>query len=173
MSPDGIVTVEVHHHIVRPDSPLHFDLSGVWERACSATVAGTQVLTLAPEDLLAHLCIHFFLDRRFSSRGALGQLCDTSKAMLHYGDRLDWDLFAREGKQRNLAGPVHCALFAVKELLGTAPPEKALKELEPRVFNPAMAQDFIDARLHRKAAPGGKALARPWTGEPEGKLHSS
>ena len=146
-SPDGIVTVEIHRHIVRPDSPLHFNLSGLRDRAPEATIAGAQALVLAPEDLITHLCIHFFLDRRYSSRAALGQLCDISETIQHYESVLDWELFCREAQKNNHSGPLHSALFAAKAMLGTSPPEFVLKSLEPPVFNPDMAELFHKNRV--------------------------
>jgi hypothetical protein len=146
-SPDGIVTVEIHRHIVRSDSPLHFDLSGLWDRARETAIAGTPAFGLAPEDLITHLCIHFFLDRRYSSRVALGQLCDISEAIQQYQSVLDWELFCREAQKRNHSGPLHSALFATRALLGTSPPDFVLRSLEPPAFNPDMAALFHKNRV--------------------------
>jgi len=146
-SPDGIVTVEIHRHIVRTDSPLHFNIFDLRGRARETTIAGAHGLVLAPEDLITHLCIHFFLDRRYSSRVALGQLCDISEAIQHYESVLDWDLFCQEAHRNSHSGPLHSALWATKTLLGTSPPESVLTSLEPQVFDPAMAELFNKNRV--------------------------
>ena len=149
VSPDQMVPIEIHRHIVESDSPFHFDLAGFWTRAHGATIAGMQALALAPEDQLTHLCLNCFLDRKYRSSGALGQLCDISETILHYSDTLDWDLFNHEAQRHNLAGPIYCILHTVRELTGTAPPGNVLKALEPESFSAGMAQRFIEKRVLR------------------------
>lgn len=149
VSPDQMVPIEIHRHIVESDSPFHFELAGFWTRARGAAIAGTQALVLAPEDQLTHLCLNCFLDRKYRSSGALGQLCDISETILHNWDTVDWDLFNYEAHQHNLAGPIYCTLFTVKELTGTAPPGNVLKDLEPESFSVGMAQRFIEKRVLR------------------------
>ena len=147
LDPDRFVKFEIHRHIIRADNPLHFDLAGFWVRARPIAIAGAHALIPGPEDLLIHLCINFFLDRHNRSRGALGQVVDISETVLHYKDVLDWDLFAREVHQHNLAGPIYCALLATDKLLETTPPEDVLRNLRPVAFSPDLASRFIDRRV--------------------------
>ncbi len=149
VSPDQMVPIEVHRHIVESTSPFHFDLAGFWTRAQGATVAGAQALVLGPEDQLTHLCLNCFQNRKYRSSGALGQLCDISETILHYWDTLDWDLFSQVAHQNNLAGPIYCMLLTVRELTGTAPPGNVLEGLKPEGFSVGMAQRFIEKRVLR------------------------
>ena len=69
---DGTAAFEIHSHLVTRDSPLRFDLSGLWDRAKQVSMLDEDVLIPAPEHMLIHLAIHFFLDRRFRSYAASG-----------------------------------------------------------------------------------------------------
>ena len=145
--PERRTLLEVHWHLVRPDSPLHFPLGGLWARVRPARVAGTEALALAPADLLLHLCLNFFLDRRYRTYAALGQLCDIAVVAGPSGAALDWDLLQREALAHRLAGPVHCALHAAAALLGAPVPGEALARLRPPVFEPALALAFLRRRV--------------------------
>ena len=54
----GAPPVEIHWHIVSPDSTLSVDVRDLWDRAVPARIAGVEVLVFSPEDLLLHLCVH-------------------------------------------------------------------------------------------------------------------
>jgi hypothetical protein len=145
--PDGVTVFEAHRHIVRADSLLQFDIADFWARAGKATIAGVETLILSPEDCLTHLCLSFFLDRRFRSVAALRQLVDISELVLHYQDSLDRDYFAGHTLRHGLAGPIFCALLTCQRLLGTSPPTDVLSELRPRGFDLDMMDLVIDRRV--------------------------
>jgi len=141
------IPLEIHQHIVDLDSPYHFDLSSFWARAQHVTILGASALTLAPEDLLIYLGINFLRDRRYSSVSAIGQLCDISEVILHYGDSLNWNLIEKAAKEYGIAPTLHCVFYICEQLLGTQVPASVLARLQPLGFDPSIATLFIHRRL--------------------------
>ena len=141
------IPLEIHQHIVDLDSPYHFDLSSFWARAQHVTILGADALTFAPEDLLIYLGINFLRDRRYSSVSAVGQLCDISEVILHYGDSLNWNLIEKSAKEYGIAPTLHCVFYICEQLLGTQVPASVLARLQPLEFDPSMATLFIRRRL--------------------------
>lgn len=151
----GGCEIELHRHILRADTPLFFDVTSLWSRARPSDVGGRGALVLAPEDLLTHLCLAFFFDRRlfYQSHRALGQLVDVARTVAHYGGELDWDLFLRLARRHRRAGPLFCALWTSSSLLRAKVPEEVLHELEPEPFSPELGEWFIDRKVLER---------RPW-----------
>ncbi len=106
----SLVLVEIHRHIERRDSGLYFDISGFWSRTEQVNIVKKDVSVLSPEDLLIHLTLNFYRDRRFRSAAALRQLCDVAEVLKFYGDRMRWQLFLENVNDYQLAGPVGCVL---------------------------------------------------------------
>lgn len=121
--------VEVHRHVVRLDSPLCFDISGFWDRARDQAVAGAPVKVLGPEDQLIHLCVNFFLDRRFRAGSALGQLVDIAEVARGGMGAQDWELLVRLVDGYELRGPVGSALVLASELVDAPVPGRVLRDL--------------------------------------------
>ena len=149
VSPEGITDVEVHRHLVGLDSPLRFDIEQCWERSRLTSIEGAKARTLGSEDLLYHLCVGFFLDRRgfYKSYTALRQLTDIVETVRQFADGLDWDRFIGTVRSRRALGPVHSALWTARELLSLELDDEVLRSLEPRAFDETMAGDFIRAKV--------------------------
>lgn len=128
ISPERIVAVELHQHLVPPGDPAHFDISGFWARARPSTVGPAHLLP-APEDLLVHVALHFARNRLWRSDGALGQVADVAWIL----DRhvLDWDPLVERAQAYDLGGSLFLALFAAGELLGAVVPSSAMDALRP------------------------------------------
>lgn len=144
---DQASVVEIHTHILEVQNPLRFSIAGFWNRAIEVDIAGTRALTLAPEDLLTHLAIHFFKDRRSSSYSALGQLCDIALVTRHYESDIDWPLLLNEVTTNGLNGPVFLGLYLAKELLDAPVPDAVLDDLKPDGFRQRDAERFIRRRV--------------------------
>ena len=128
-NPQGTVSFELHRDIVSP--PLRYDLEGFWARATPTTVEGMPCSRPAPEHLLAHLCLHFFMDRHALRPAALKELWDLAEVMRCYRSSFDWDLFLAEAVRNDVAGAFYCALASTRELLGAGPPDPVLEALTP------------------------------------------
>jgi len=141
------IVLEIHQYIVDANSPYHFELGGFWDRARPVSPGGTNYMTLAPEDQLLHLSIHFLYDRRFSSRSALGQLCDISELISYKGNSLNWDLVEKTIDKHHLGPGIHCVLYICKQLLGAQVPASVLAYLQPSEFNQSLVTLFIRRRV--------------------------
>jgi hypothetical protein len=123
------VTIEVHGHVVRLDGPLAFDIQDFWERARPLNGGAAAGYALSPEDQVLHLSLNFFRDRRFHSRGAIGQLCDVSESVAQAA--LDWDAIVERGRRYRIGGPLACTLALARMLLDAPVPEGVLSSLAP------------------------------------------
>ena len=124
--------IEVHGHVVRMDGPLTFDIEEFWTRASPTRGDLAGSFLLSPEDMALHLCLNFFRDRRFYSRGAIGQLCDLAETLRTYP--LDWEAFAQRARSYRIAGPVACSLRLVQVLLDAPVPEEVVSSLAPAMM---------------------------------------
>ena len=141
------IRLEIHQHFVNADDPYHFDLSGFWSRAEPIRILDVPALALAPEDLLIHLSIKFLLDRRYRSNNALGQLCDISEVIGHYGDSLDWDLIEKTSLENGLSKGLYFMLYTCKRLIQAPIPEPIFARFQPPVFDATSAEMFIRRRV--------------------------
>jgi hypothetical protein len=155
------VLVEIHRHVVRRDSGLHFDIEGLWERARSAEVAGRPALVLAPQDQVIHLCLNFFVDRGFRSQTALRQLCDVAESIRCYDSPFFWDQLTDQVEEYNLAGPVSCVLYAAQRLLEAPVPQKVVQQLWPAGFEEASVRSYLRRRVLDARPWVARSLARP------------
>lgn len=141
------LAVEVHTHFVSLETPLRFNISSVWEHARAQDLHGVKVLVPAPEHMLLHLCVHFFLDRRFTSMSSLRQLGDIA-GVIGYGERpVDWDLFLAEVQRFGVAGPVYSVLSIASSLMDVSVPANVISPLKPVDYSEKMEQVFIRQRV--------------------------
>jgi hypothetical protein len=123
----GCADVEVHVTLER--SPLvRLDEDGMWERAVSTRIGGSEALVLSPEDLLLHLCLHMGFQDRF--KVSLRHLCDIPAVIRHFARDLDWDRFVRASRAWRLEKICYYALATAKGLLGAGVPAEALAALK-------------------------------------------
>lgn len=148
LSPDGSVDIELHRHLVRADSPANFDIGPLWRRRRTEVLAGQPAGVLHPADLLMHLCLAFFQDRRRRDKsfGSLRQLVDIAASYAHHADELE-DFHSREILSNSpSAGPIYCALWAAHHLVGCPISESELERLRPSVYR----QQDLEALVRRK-----------------------
>ncbi|HEY6891762.1 MAG TPA: nucleotidyltransferase family protein, partial [Solirubrobacter sp.] len=116
---DGLLAIELHHHIAMKDERRHFDVGDLWERSRPhPAVAGHRLP--AGEDLLLHVGFHFTRNRlggshdRSGSGGALSQLADL--AWIVAREPLDWPRLAAHAHAYRLDARLFLALFAAHEV---------------------------------------------------------
>ncbi len=145
LSPDGAVELELHRHVVRRRTPLHFPIERFWERSTSGEIGGQPVRVLAARDLVTHLSLAFFLDRRRRARGygSLRQLVDLSESIRHFEHGIDWNGRAREYEGGTLQGSLYVALRAARELLDAPVPAEFLQSFRPRDFETVIFGYFL------------------------------
>jgi Uncharacterised nucleotidyltransferase len=176
VSPDGIVAVELHHHVAIDDERTHFDVAGIWQRARVAH-PGWDVFP-SPEDLLLHACVHFTRNRHGRSDGALGEICDI--ASIVGSEPIDWDLLTRIVRGYRLGSRVFLSLFAAREL-GLPIPDQPLRGLRPPGFEPRLGRRMVELRVLRTGtrvpvrrlgwivAPPRSTLTRAWGAPSDGR----
>jgi hypothetical protein len=142
------IPVELHRDLVGANNPFRHDLTGMWSRGRRLSSAEDCSLLPSLEDLFLHLCINFYGDRLYSSRKALGQLCDISETARGPG-ALDWDFVREEALRVGLDSAVFLALFACAEVLGRVGPPDLLTTLRPSDFTPALGRLYINQRVLR------------------------
>lgn len=146
-SPDKPVWFEVHHHITREDSALHFDISDFWDEAYPLDSFGGKTLVPSPEHMLIHLCVHFLLDRQYRSVAALGQLCDIAETAKYYKEGVDWLRFMSQTRGYGIGAAVFYVLLAAHRLLEAEVPQQVLSELKPATFDADALDLFMRHRV--------------------------
>jgi hypothetical protein len=76
VNPEKKVVLEIHHHIVGPESPYRFSIDEFWQNARDVNIGTVTTLVFSPEHTIIHIGIKFLIDRRYHSASSLGQLCD-------------------------------------------------------------------------------------------------
>ncbi len=146
-SPTSPVVFEVHWHITRPGGPLHFDISDFWGGAREARIHGSTVLLLAPEHMLMHLCIHFFLDRRYRTHGALAQLVDIAETVRRYPGAIDWPAFTAFARKHGAGPAIRYPLLWSRALAGADVPDSVLDQLGGAKWEDGLAASFVRDRV--------------------------
>ncbi len=163
----GLV-VEIHWSIISLNSPCRVDVEGLWERARPMTLAQVPVLTLSPEDLLLHLCLH---TAKHSHDMHIRMLYDIREAARYWGTELDWQAMGARARQWGMVRPAYVFLRLARELLEAPVPEDWLASMGPSGFDEryllAAREQFFSAandleRSVRQAANlwGTKGLGR-------------
>jgi hypothetical protein len=149
LSPDGAVELELHRHVVRQRTPLHFPIERFWQRSRAGEIAGCPARELAPRDLVTHLCLAFFLDRRRWTRGygSLRQLVDLSESIRRFEADIDWWGLGQEFRGTALQGPIYVALRAALGLLGAPVAADFLEDFRPRDFDERLFGGFLRLKV--------------------------
>jgi hypothetical protein len=131
------VAIEIHGHVVRLDGPVAFDIQDFWDRSQRSTSTTAPARELAAEDMVLHLCLSFFRDRLFHSRGALRQLCDIAEVVRQRSIR--WDAVVDRSRSYGIAGPVACSLRLSAMLLEAPLPAWVAPALSPNMADLQLA----------------------------------
>jgi hypothetical protein len=143
------IPVEIHWHITYT-APFRVDTEGLWARARPATIAGVETLTLSPEDLLLHVCVHNAHGHVFEE--GLRPHYDTSAILQYYGEEMDWEQVQRRADRWGIDRCAYLTLRFARDLLGAAVPEQVLAALEPGDLDAEMvawAEERIFAQATR------------------------
>jgi hypothetical protein len=153
--PDGLVSVELHHHLGLPGTLLDFELDDMWARSVPTSRDGAEVVIPAAEDLLIHVALHFLGDRMFKPEtGALGQLADLAALVDHLGPRLDWGQVVETGERHGIGPPLGLVLATTSQLLDVTVPAEAMTALTPDL---GLVDDLVHHAVLR--SPAWMALA--------------
>jgi hypothetical protein len=147
---DGGVTIELHHRLGDSYSPLDFDPEGLWDRAVTCPTGQATCLRPSNEDLLAHVCLHFLIDRvRLFSRRALAQLADIAAILDTFADTLEWETLTRNANTRGYTSAVALALDTAAVVLDATPPDAALSALAQHPLRTPDVSETVARRVIR------------------------
>jgi hypothetical protein len=135
----GAPVLELHWGIERPTCPFRIDLDGLWARSREATLEGSSVRILSPEDLLLHLALHGSYHHRFD-RSALKGLVDIDAVVAKHGSALDWAALVARANQWGASGFGYTIFRLAGEILGTPFPATALAGLDHTVADEEMVE---------------------------------
>jgi hypothetical protein len=124
---EGAIRIEVHSTIFAPPVSERFDIAELWERAQTETIQGFDVLTLCPDDLLLHLCVHSCIDHAFDN--GIMPLVDIALTVEHYREKLDWGRILIRSRQWGIGSCVYLMLALTEKMVGLSVPEMVLQQL--------------------------------------------
>ena len=151
------VHLELHWNLNIPSSPFFLNMGELWDRALPTRIAGVDVLTFSPEDLLLTSSLHIAYHHSFDGF-ALRSLYDIALILAQYQAQIDWQQVQQLSQQW---GSTHCTYLVLRlaqDLLGASIPAGTLSALEPRDFDPRYilwAEERIFSELDPIARPGG------------------
>lgn len=129
----GGVKIELHRAIGHTTGAFNIAVDGLWERATPVAIGGVEALTLAPEDLLLHLCLHASFDHKFLF--GLRPFCDLSAVIRHHRDHIDWEQVQYRARQWGVGKHIYLTLYLARELLDADVPGETLDTLKPEGFD--------------------------------------
>lgn len=136
ISPNKLFCLEAHWLLASPNSPTTIDIAKVWQRAKPLQLENIEILTLSPEDLVQHLCIHALSRHNFYSSFQLRNVYDLWAIIDKYGkDQIDWDYLAESSGLYRTSIFVYLALRKLDESQKLPFLKEILKKFEPSKEN--------------------------------------
>src|SRR5690606_15331837 len=109
------IFIEVHWHLQRPDALYRMDIDAIWQRAKMETLAGNKVLTMSPEHLLLHQCIHMVTH---DFQVGLRAFRDIAEILRQHRDAINWDELIRDAYYWRADKAVFLAFYLTDEYFG-------------------------------------------------------
>ncbi|MCF6157749.1 MAG: hypothetical protein E3K32_04090 [wastewater metagenome] len=128
--PETNIPVEIHWHIAKKTHMSRIRIVDTdiieewWEGVKTLEFCSNKAFILCPDDLIIHLCLHFFKhrfisqNRGFTSKGALIQMCDIFQTLKYYRHEIDWVRLKGKAEQYGIDTLMYTTLFIVKEIMG-------------------------------------------------------
>jgi hypothetical protein len=138
------ITLEIHWHVKRPTDAFDIDIEAMWKRSRPVRLAGIEALVFSPEDLLLHLCQHFWKHKFI---GGIRPLCDIAETADFYGGEIDWSKLASISSEWKMNQCTYLILRLARELMDAPIPQSLLKELKAVHFNEEIAHSAMETVL--------------------------
>jgi hypothetical protein len=125
------MTVELHWKLLSVEwlwRASAFDLEALWARAVPLQVGDSSALSLAPEDMLIHICLHLTVDGFSHIRGYadIAQFIEVGK--------VDWGVFVERARQSRTRVACYFPLWYAKRSWGVDVPSDVLNALQPGLW---------------------------------------
>ena len=154
--------LDVHHTILPETGRLHPDPDLLWEDA--QPVQDEYWRVLSPEDMVLHSAAHLFQDGDLE--GGLRDLFDLDDLMHDFAMRDEnfWGNLHERAQRLDLTRPLFYALTFCHEILGTAIPDRAMKQAQQGAPNPAVTQvmRYLAHRTLVPTTPDGRKRSNSW-----------
>jgi hypothetical protein len=119
------VQIEIHWEIAPKCFSFPIDTKILWNRLKPVPIAGHEILTFLPEDLLLILCVHGSKHRWEQLKWILD-----IAALLNMYKNIDWDRVIKQARQLRCERIYLLGLFLVRDLFGAYLPPGVLRKLE-------------------------------------------
>jgi hypothetical protein len=106
----------------------HVDHAGIWERRVPVMIEDQPAFTLAPEDLLIHLCVHQAINHQFDNIWLRGLL---DLHLLIQAQTPLWHVIVERARVWRVGVVVWTTLKLTKQFFGTPLPDELLNTLAP------------------------------------------
>jgi hypothetical protein len=146
--------LDVHHAILPPTARAHPD-SALLRAAAVAlpeVVAGGQLQTLSPADMVLHSATHLFFDGEFDH--GLRDMVDLDRLLRQFGaDPAFWAALPARAARLELARPLFYALRYAQWLFATPVPAAVMAEVDRLARPGALLLALMDAMFERTLLP--------------------
>ncbi len=146
--------VELHTELTLRHFPVVPGIDRFVQRLVKVMVAGREVLTFAPEDLLSALCVHGSKD--FWER--ISWIADVAELILRHAD-LDWDAAFRMAESLRVERMVHLGLALADDLLQAPMPAEIRKRVREDREAVSVARE-VEQRTLSRGLPGASTGGR-------------
>lgn len=109
------------------------NIDEIWKSTIKIKIAGTDTLTMSPEDHLIYIIVHSLIEH-----SQLTEICksDVECILRYYDGKVDWDKIIEKAKKYNVYVPVYYALSCIeRQNNGINIPFHVLAELRPKFKN--------------------------------------
>ena len=130
--------LELHWTILEEDEPFTIDANGLWERTVTAKLAGVEALSLSPEDLILHLCLHLSYQHHFNI--GLRGLYDIAAVLRHFEGQVDWQKLIAIAQAWGATRVLWLTLTLVDDIFTEKVPEEVISQIQPTPIDPLILE---------------------------------
>jgi hypothetical protein len=153
--PPTQLNVDLHWALSLREFAVKLDLDAIWRRAKPTQVAGLDVPTFAPEDVLIVLCLNGAKD----AWARIDRICDVAQVLRRF-ESLDWPLVFDQARSCGISRMLRVGLLLASELLA-APLPAVARQFETSDSRAAqLASEIRQRLLQADSEPGLSAANR-------------
>jgi hypothetical protein len=154
-NPRRNASLGIHWHIQPPSGFSKIDITMFWKNAQRVRIAGIDVLALAPENLLQHLCVHLYKHALIDTL-RLKWCCDIAEVIHYYREKINWKHLVQTCRNFEIEEPVYRGLRFAATYLDAAVPDEVLIDLCPDT------PDSSTERRYRWPVPADVKKEKSW-----------
>jgi len=149
---DSRTNLDIHYAGITPkERPLALNFQQLWSRLQPVCIAGTEVLSLQPEDLLLILCVQVAKDC-WQWKEQLGKICDIAE-VIRVHQQMDWHWVMKQAHFMGCERMVLLSLLLAQELLGTTLPQEVWQKIPAHPVVKKLSQQVILRLFRKRSSP--------------------